>query len=107
MPEDGTSTRNFTVLRPSQCSPFWLALSLRKVAQNRSRPTKKNFFVIYSLLAVAMPLGAAYIVFGRAFKDHTVFALEAFEIALFAVFWTTQTVENWDEGSADGVGLVV
>jgi hypothetical protein len=31
------------------------------------------------------------------FRDHTVFALEAWEIGLFALFWIVQTAENWDE----------
>jgi hypothetical protein len=30
-----------------------------------------------------------------------VFALEAFEIALFVVFWVVQTAENWGERVED------
>ena len=45
-------------------------------------------------------LGGAIVIVGLQkwlFKDHTVFALEAWEIGLFAVFWIVQTAENWDE----------
>ncbi len=33
----------------------------------------------------------------RVFGEHTVFALEAYEIALFGVYWAVQTVEQWNE----------
>jgi hypothetical protein len=33
----------------------------------------------------------------RVFGEHTVFALEAYEIGLFGVYWAVQTVEKWNE----------
>jgi hypothetical protein len=44
-----------------------------------------------------MVLGVILIPTTRVFDDHTVFALEAYEIAFFAFYWIVQTVENWNE----------
>jgi hypothetical protein len=44
-----------------------------------------------------MVLGGILIPTTRIFGDHTVFALEAYEIALFAIYWSVQTAENWNE----------
>jgi len=55
--------------------------------------------VVLGLSAVAalMVLGGILIPTTRVFDDHTVFALEAYEIAFFAFYWIVQTVENWNE----------
>ena len=37
----------------------------------------------------------------RIFDEHTVFALEAYEIVLFAVYWVAQTIDNWNEGISE------
>jgi hypothetical protein len=52
---------------------------------------------VYMAVAALMILGGILIPTTRTFGDHTVFALEAYEIAFFAVYWIVQTAENWDE----------
>jgi hypothetical protein len=52
---------------------------------------------IYVAVAALMVLGGILIWLTRIFDDHTVFALEAYEIALFALYWIAQTAENWSE----------
>jgi hypothetical protein len=51
----------------------------------------------YMIPAALMIVGGAVIVLTRVFGDHTVFALEAWEIFWFAWYWIAQTWENWDE----------
>jgi len=66
-----------------------------------------RWFWIYTTVAVLMVLGAILIPTTRIFDEHTVFALEAYEIGLFAAYWTVQTAQNWDErmvGSAPAAG---
>jgi hypothetical protein len=69
-----------------------------KARQHRNKPTKTYFFW-YMLIGTSMLFGGIAIVLLRSwlFGDHTVFALEAWEIGLFATFWIIQTAENWDE----------
>jgi hypothetical protein len=55
------------------------------------------WFWIYAAVAALMIVGAVVIATTRIFGEHTVFALEAYEIALFAAYWLVQTAENWDE----------
>jgi hypothetical protein len=65
--------------------------------------------LIYMSIAALMVAGALIISLTRIFKDHTVLALESYEIALFAGYWIAQTVENWNEKvepvSSDGATL--
>lgn len=75
---------------------FLIGVVIARALQQRARST--YYLAWYSALAVAMPLGAILIAWPRPFGDHTVFALEAFEIGAFAVFWVLQTFERWDEG---------
>jgi hypothetical protein len=49
-----------------------------------------------------MILGAILIWWTRIFDEHTVFALEAYEIAFFAFYWIVQTAENWNEEVVSG-----
>jgi hypothetical protein len=49
------------------------------------------------VVAALMVLGGVLIWLTRIFDEHTVFALEAYEIALFALYWSAQTAENWFE----------
>lgn len=56
----------------------------------------------YAVLAAAMALGGALIAYLPIFGDHTVFAVEIYEIGLFFVYWLAQTVENWDEQIGPG-----
>jgi hypothetical protein len=44
-----------------------------------------------------MVLGGVVIATTRIFGDHTVFALEAYEIVFFAFYWIVQTAEIWNE----------
>ncbi|HEY7069537.1 MAG TPA: hypothetical protein VH479_05465 [Acidimicrobiales bacterium] len=62
-----------------------------------SRDRGAFWFWTYAAIAAAMVIGALVIVLTRAFGEHTTFALETYEIALFAVYWVTQTVEKWNE----------
>jgi hypothetical protein len=77
---------------------FLIGAVVAKALQHRNKSTKV-YLQIYSAIALLMPIGGAVIGFSRIFGDHTVFALETYEIVLFAAFWLTQTWENWDEGS--------
>jgi cytochrome bd-type quinol oxidase subunit 2 len=52
---------------------------------------------IYMAIAAVMVVGALIIWRTRYFEDYTVLVLEAYEIALFALYWIAQTVENWPE----------
>ena len=52
---------------------------------------------IYITIAALMVVGALVIWRTRYFEDYTVLVLEAYEIALFALYWIAQTVENWPE----------
>jgi len=63
----------------------------------RTTPDGKKWIRIYAAVAGLMILGGIFIAWSRALGDQTVFALEAFEIALFACYWIAQTKENWDE----------
>jgi hypothetical protein len=58
---------------------------------------EKVWFWVYAAVAALMVLGGILIPTTRVFDDHTVFALEAYEIAFFAFYWIVQTVENWNE----------
>lgn len=67
------------------------------------------WFRIYASVAALVILGVALIPTTRIFGDHTVFALEAYEIGFFAVYWIAQTAENWNEkvlGSRETAGAV-
>lgn len=55
------------------------------------------WFWVYAAIAALMVLGGILIPTTRIFGDHTVFALEAYEIAFFAIYWSVQTAENWNE----------
>jgi hypothetical protein len=52
---------------------------------------------VYIVVAGLMVLGGILIWLTRVFEEHTVFALEAYEIAFFALYWIAQTAENWFE----------
>lgn len=71
----------------------------------------RRYVPIYSAIAVSMVVGGLAVSLLRVGGDHTVFVLEAVEIALFAVFWIVQTIENWDETTGatppDGSGAAL
>lgn len=56
-----------------------------------------GYFKAYATVGASMVLGALVIWLSGIFAEHTVFALEAFEISMFAGFWIIQTWENWNE----------
>jgi hypothetical protein len=69
-----------------------------------SRPREtKLWFTLYAALATLMSVGGIFIWLTRIFEEHTVFALEAYEISLFAVYWGIQTFEKWNESVAPPV----
>lgn len=57
----------------------------------------KAWFWVYAAIAAVMILGGILIPWTRVFDDHTTFALEAYEITFFALYWIVQTAENWNE----------
>jgi hypothetical protein len=64
--------------------------------QRREKPERRTYMWIY--IAVVAAMAAAGIVlpwFGG--WDHNILILEAVEIALFVVFWLTQTREHWGD----------
>lgn len=58
--------------------------------------------IAYMAVAAGMAIGAAVIFIPRPFEEHTVFALEFWEISMFAVYWIVQTADNWNERVATG-----
>ncbi|MEA2900312.1 MAG: hypothetical protein QOH36_199 [Actinomycetota bacterium] len=64
--------------------------------QHRNK-SSKSYLIIYSSIALLMAFGGVVIWLFEIGGDYTTFWLEAFEIVLFAAFWSVQTVENWDE----------
>ena len=67
----------------------------RKPREDADRAYARWYWIVFWSM-----LGGAIVIVGLQkflFKDHTVFALEAWEIGLFALFWIVQTAENWDE----------
>lgn len=71
------------------------------------RPGEDTVYMIgrrsYAVIAAAMTGGAVVIglpgLVGlpRPFGEHTVFALESWEISMFAIYWLIQTIDNWNE----------
>jgi hypothetical protein len=72
-----------------------LAIVVKVVQQRRERNTL--WFWVYAATAALMIVGGVAIPTTRVFGEHTVFALETYEIVLFAVYWAFATIENWDE----------
>ena len=75
---------------------FLVGAILVEVVEHRDERDKRWFWV-YTVVAVLMILGGILISTTRIFDEHTVFALEAYEIVFFAFYWIVQTAENWDE----------
>jgi hypothetical protein len=87
------------VIRPA--SPI---RSIKALKQLRFAPNGWAF--AYIAIAVLMVGGAAFIFIAQAFGDHKIFAVETYEIVLFAVYWTCQTVQNWNEAVMPAQGPV-
>jgi len=75
---------------------FLIGAIVAKVVEHRNKPDKVWFWV-YLGIAALMILGGIVIPTTRIFDEHTSFALEAYEIVFFAVYWIIQTRENWNE----------
>ncbi|HYN99327.1 MAG TPA: hypothetical protein VEU28_06600 [Actinomycetota bacterium] len=58
---------------------------------------KTKYARIYATLAAVMLVGAAVIWILRLGDDNVIAVLEGFEILAFAVFWSVQTADNWEE----------
>ena len=67
---------------------------------HRDNP-QRVWFPAYASVAVLMAVGGVLIWATGVFGDHNVFALEGYEIVLFAAYWIIQTIENWDEKVVD------
>lgn len=78
----------------------FLAFAVITEALHHREDANRRLFVTYLTIAILMVVGALIIWLTRVFQDHTVFALEAYEITLFAVYWLVQTAEKWDEDVA-------
>jgi hypothetical protein len=76
---------------------MFVFLILAIIAGVREREEFDRSAKVYLAIAIVMVIGGALIALTRAFGEHTVFALEAYEITLFAIYWVVQTVEKWDE----------
>jgi hypothetical protein len=72
---------------------FLICAILVKVLDHRHERGKVWFWV-YTVVAALMILGGILIPATRIFDEHTVFALEAYEITFFAFYWIVQTAEN-------------
>jgi hypothetical protein len=57
----------------------------------------KGWFRVYTAVGALMIPGGILITATWIFDEHSIFALEAYEIACFAFYWIVQIVENWDE----------
>jgi hypothetical protein len=75
----------------------FLVLAIIVSAVHHRREQDRLWFQVYAAVAGFMILGGILIPATRVFARHTTFALEAYEIVLFALYWIFQTVENWDE----------
>lgn len=75
---------------------FLIGAIVVKVVDHRRDPSKIWFWA-YLAIAALMIAGGVLIPWTRIFDEHTTFALEAYEITLFAVYWIVQTAENWNE----------
>jgi len=75
---------------------FLVGAVIAKAAEHWSK-RDEAWFWIYAAVAVLMVVGGILIPTTRIFGDHTVFALESYEIVFFAIYWIVQTAENWSE----------
>ena len=77
------------------------AMDHRRERDKQWRERDKRLFWVYMAVAALMILGGILIPWTRIFDEHTVFALETYEIGFFAVYWIIQTKENWNEEVID------
>jgi putative Mn2+ efflux pump MntP len=77
------------------------ALDLRPNEGDQWRKRDKRLFWVYMVTVALMALGGILIWLTRVFGEHTVFALEAYEIGLFAGYWIVETKVKWHEDVVD------
>ena len=77
----------------------FLAVAVLANAWEQRRTRGTALTKTYVAIAVLMAAGALIPV-SRIFGEHAIFTQEAYEIAVFLVYWTIQTVENWHEAIA-------
>jgi hypothetical protein len=82
---------------------FLIFVIVAKAIEHWNKKDDEVWFWVYAVVAVLMVLGGILIPTTRVFDEHTVFALEAYEIAFFAFYWIVQTVEYWNEEVIDPV----
>ncbi|OWY62217.1 hypothetical protein B7486_59620, partial [cyanobacterium TDX16] len=78
---------------------FLIGAVVAKALEHRRRGWS-SYLSVYGAIAVAMVVTGIVVWRARPFEQHTVFALEAIEIGLFALFWVVQTIEHWNEEPA-------
>jgi len=76
---------------------LFVFLFLAVVINSLQKENATWFRIAYAAVAAGMAIGAAVIWLLRPFEEHTVFALEFWEISMFAVYWMVQTADNWNE----------
>jgi hypothetical protein len=76
-----------------------LAIIAHAIPHLREGDTKRDKRFAWSYLGIAGLMAAVLVFFWltRIAAEHTVFAIEVFEILLFGVYWGVQTAENWNE----------
>jgi hypothetical protein len=79
---------------------IWLTVLLNaRHLRGRQTPRQRRSRAVYLTIGVLMALVAVgNLIAGVAGWQYAVISVEAELIALFAVFWMTQTIELWDDG---------
>lgn len=77
------------------------------VVVNARRAVDATYRRVYWAVAAAMVVSALAVLAGKRFVDdewrHQVFWLELLELAAFLVYWLAQTLEHWDDRTAEDV----
>jgi heme A synthase len=75
----------------------FLIFAIIAVVWEHRKKRDNVWFWFYTAVAALMILGGILIPTTRIFGEHSVFALEAYEIVLFGVYWGIQTAEKWGQ----------
>lgn len=68
-----------------------LVYGILKAINNWWRPWVEGYLAVWMLMIIGVPVSLL-------FEAHQVFALEAWAITAFVLYWGLQTWENWNEG---------
>jgi hypothetical protein len=74
----------------------FLAAAISANAWDQRKTRRTALTRAYVAIAILMAAGAL-IPLSSIFGEHAIFTQEAYEIALFVIYWLVQTVENWRE----------